>query len=78
MSTMLPEPTFVSVDDDGSLNIEWCLGGPQGSPDSWRVLFCWDPDEGAWAVRTTREGQTSAEGVSATRALVAWLSKETL
>lgn len=51
-----PQPTFMSTDEDGGLNIEWCFG-EQGADDSWRVLFSWDPDEGAMVCRTTKERQ---------------------
>lgn len=56
-----PQPTFMSLGDDGSLNIEWCFG-EQGADDSWRVMFCWDPDEGAMACKTTHDGQEHREG----------------
>lgn len=55
-----PQPTFISVDDHGGLNIEWCFGA-QGSPESWRVLFSWDPEEGAMICRTTEERQDFVE-----------------
>ena len=58
-----PQPTFMSVSEDGSLNIEWCFG--EGADDSWRVIFSWDPDEGAMICRTNKSEQRSlcqAEG----------------
>jgi hypothetical protein len=54
-----PQPTFMSISEDGSLNIEWCFG-TQGADDSWRVTFIWDPDlRSAQVIRTDRKDQES-------------------
>lgn len=33
-----PVPTFMNVDEDGFLTIEWCFG-KQGEEGSWRILY---------------------------------------
>ncbi len=68
----LPKPTFISVDDGGALNIEWCFG-QQGAPDSWRAMFVWDPAEGVMACKTTKVGQLSDVTENAAHVLAAWL-----
>ena len=77
-SISLPKPTFIWVGADGALNLEWCFGGRQdeGADDSWRVMFAWDPDEGAMACKTTKDGQIdSLEGPECLAAmmLAGWL-----
>lgn len=51
-----PHPQFMSVDDRGALIIEWIFG-KQGAENSWRVLFCWDPKEGAMCCKTIKSGE---------------------
>lgn len=70
-----PQPTFLSVDEDGALNIEWCFG-EQDSPESHRIMFVWDPAEPAMACRTTRDGQEYEEGERAGAKLDEWLQSE--
>lgn len=67
-----PQPTFLSTDDDGGINIEWCFG-TQGADDSWRVSFCWIPDEGGMAIRTTRDHQDTIEKHNVGHYLDQWL-----
>jgi hypothetical protein len=62
-----PQPTFMSVDDGGALNIEWLWSGE-------RILFVWDPAEGAMTCHTTRDGQEAKEGSEAAVFLSALLS----
>jgi hypothetical protein len=70
------QPTFLSVDDDGGLTIEWCFGG-QGASDSERVMFTWDPKEGVMACRTTRDHQTIDRTVTAGTTLARLLGEAT-
>lgn len=46
-------PTFMSIDSEDAFVVEWCFGH-QGADDSYRIMFCWDPDEGAMTCKTTR------------------------
>lgn len=76
-----PQPTFLNVSEDGSLNIEWCFG-EQGAQDSWRVMFCWDPEEGAMCCKTTHDDQESRgadtdDEEDIAQALDEWLSPQT-
>ena len=57
-----PHPTFMSVDDGGALNVEWCGGA---GDNRWRIMFVWDPEEGATSCHTTRGEQRSEEGAKA-------------
>lgn len=68
-STVVDPPTFTSVDDEGAISLEWIYGGD-------RILFVWDPREGAMAVKTFKEGQVSAEGLQAAIVLQAWLQEK--
>jgi hypothetical protein len=69
-STMLPVPTFVSVDEDGSaLNVEWVR-------DDFRVLFVYDRLEGVSVIKTERHDQFCIEdGAEIGESLVRWLSE---
>lgn len=76
-----PHPTFMYVDEDGTLSIEWIFG-EQGAPSSWRVLFTWSAIDGAMCCRTCDAGQiylAEEEGDegSITKALKEWLSSPT-
>jgi hypothetical protein len=67
------QPTFLSVDDEGSLNIEWCCGSGE---DNYRIAFWWDPTEGASACKTTKDDQIYEEGFFAGNTLAKWLNEE--
>ena len=63
-----PEPTFLSVDDDGALNVEWCA-------DDCTISFWWHPKEGAMATRTTGTDQSSDQTETAGMSLARWLNE---
>lgn len=75
---MMPQHTFVSVDMWNAISLEWCFGG-QGEPDSWRVLFCWDPQEGAMCCKTWKDSngvlkQDYIEGKDSAKRLLEWIA----
>lgn len=56
-----PQPTFLNVDEEGALNIEWIIDNPDT-----RILFVYDPKEGPMTCITPRIGaQTFKEGSEA-------------
>jgi hypothetical protein len=55
-----PNPTFVSIDEDGALHLTWCFGG-QGEDGSHRIMFVWDPDEGVMAAKIVVEGEVTCD-----------------
>ena len=73
MSKRLPngwvQPTFMSVDTDGSLHIEWCF-------DDERLMFVYDPVEGVMACSTGKHEQIVDESNKAALTLAKWLDAE--
>lgn len=74
----LPHPTFLNVDEDGCLYIEWCLGTPE---EDERVSFGYDLDEGPFCIHTQGRrdtfSQASANGKDAALFLVKALTGKT-
>ena len=68
-----PQPLFLHVEEDGAVCIEWIADDENGRER--RVLFAWDPTEGASAVRTAQEGQTFDDGATAGRFLARCLDE---
>ncbi len=52
-----PQPTFMSVDEDGCLCIEWCFPVGVSMPETHRVSFFYMPTEGPMALLTADAGQ---------------------
>jgi len=74
----MPKPTFVTIEEDGCVNLEWCFGD-QGENDSWRLAFVCDPDEGVMVCETRHAGEQNYwEGVSAVRELARLLGTGTV
>lgn len=73
---VLPVPHFVTVDNEGEMNFEWCFG-KQGTPDSWRVsAFIPRGGKGTWTLLTTKHPLSlawSLDGVEGTRAADPWV-----
>ena len=55
-----PLPESIGLDNGGAITLEW-LGRRSGASPHTRTLFCWDPDEGAMAVKTWDGGQVAYE-----------------
>lgn len=78
MSTILPDPTDIRVDEDGALHLTWCFGD-QGQPNSWRVFCLWQPGEGMYASKLvhTPPSAVQVEGDAVGPALAEWLENAT-
>jgi hypothetical protein len=66
------QPTFLTVDDGGGLNLEWCFGTGEAS---FTLAFVWEPDEGVMAVRTRNREQDADETEAAAKTLAYWLTE---
>jgi hypothetical protein len=64
-----PQPTFFTIDDDGTIHLEWHFDGND------TITFFWNPEEGPMAIQHFGPHESLDETETAARTLSRWLTQ---